>query len=90
MVFCILLGAWMYTSTKRINSGGGKAIPKNQKDQTDELKEISEKKEAAFEEIKLKKDVLTEDDINLLVEAVKAQEEYIAKKGALSGDSNRF
>ena len=90
MVFCILLGAWLYTSTTRINRGEGKATSKNQKDQTEELKEISEKKEAAFEEIKLKKDVLTEDDINLLVEAVKAQEEYIAKKGALSGDSNRF
>jgi NACalpha-BTF3-like transcription factor len=39
-----------------------------------------QKKEAAFEEIKLKKDTLGEEDIGLLAEAVKAQEDYVVKK----------
>ncbi len=90
MVFCILLGAWLYSSTSRIKRGDGKAISQKQKDKIEELKEISEKKEAAFEEIKLKKDILTEDDINLLAEAVKAQEEYVSKKGTLSADNSRL
>ncbi len=90
MVFCILLGAWLYTSTTRIKRGDDKAISKNQKDKIEELKEISEKKEAAFEEIKLKKDTLTEDDINLLVEAVKAQEDYVSQRGVLSADNTRL
>jgi len=90
MVFCILLGAWLYTSTNRANRGSGKAISKNQKDKAEELKEISEKKEAAFEEIKLKKDILTEDDLSLLEEAVKAQEDYVSQRGVLSSDNNRL
>jgi hypothetical protein len=90
MVFCILLGAWLYTSTSRTNRGAGKAISKTQKDKIEELKEVSEKKEAAFEEIKLKKDNLTEEDLNLLAEAVKAQEDYVAQRGVLSSDNNRL
>jgi len=90
MVFCILLGAWLYTSTNRIKRGDGKTVSKNEKDKIDELKEVSEKKEAAFEEIKLKKDTLTEDDINLLAEAVKAQEDYVSQRGSLSADNNRL
>jgi NACalpha-BTF3-like transcription factor len=90
MVFCILLGAWLYSSTNRIKRGDTKTVSKNEKDKTEELKEISEKKEAAFEEIKLKKDTLSEDDINLLAEAVKAQEEFVAKKGSLSADNSRL
>ena len=90
MVFCILIGAWLYTSSNRIKSVQGKSLTSKEKDKVEELKEISEKKEAAFEEIKLKKDILTEDDINLLAEAVKAQEDYIGKKGALSSDNNRL
>jgi len=90
MVFCILLGAWLYTSASRSNRGGGKVISKSQKDKIEELKEISEKKEAAFEEIKLKKDTLTEDDLSLLAEAVKAQEDFISQRGALSADNSRL
>jgi tetratricopeptide (TPR) repeat protein len=90
MVFCILLGAWLYTSTTRIKRGDGKSITKKEKDKIEELKEVSEKKESAFEEIKLKKDILTEDDINLLAEAVKAQEDYVSKRGTLSSDNSRL
>ncbi len=90
MVFCILLGAWLYTSTTRIKRGDSKAMSQNQKDKSEELKEISEKKEAAFEEIKLKKDTLAEDDLSLLAEAVKAQEDYVSQRGALSSDNNRL
>jgi hypothetical protein len=90
MVFCILLGAWLYTSTSRTNRGIGKEISQKQKDKTEELKEISEKKEAAFEEIKLKKDTLTQDDLSLLAEAVKAQEDYVSLRGAQSSDNNRL
>jgi len=90
MVFCILLGAWLYTSTNRIKRGDAKTVSKNEKDKIDELKEVSEKKEAAFEEIKLKKDILTEDDINLLAEAVKAQEDYVSQRGSLSADNSRL
>jgi hypothetical protein len=90
MVFCILLGAWLYTSASRSNRGSGKAVSKSQMDKIEELKEISEKKEAAFEEIKLKKDILTEDDLNLLAEAVKAQEDFVSERGALSADNNRL
>ena len=90
MVFLILLGAWIYTSTARTKSGDGTTLAKKQKDKMDELKEISEKKEAAFEEIKLKKDILTSDDINLLVEAVKAQEDFVTQKGVLSSDNSRL
>lgn len=89
-MFCILLGAWLYTSTTRIKRGDSKAMSQNQKDKSEELKEISEKKEAAFEEIKLKKDTLTEDDLSLLAEAVKAQEDYVSQRGALSSDNNRL
>jgi len=90
MVFCILLGAWLYTSTTRIKRGDGKAISQKQKDKNEELKELSQKKEAAFEEIKLKKDLLTEDDLSLLAEALKAQEDYVAQQGALSADNSRL
>lgn len=90
MVFCILLGAWLYTSASRSNRGGGKSVSKSQMDKAEELKEISEKKEAAFEEIKLKKDILTEDDLNLLAEAVKAQEDFVSERGALSADNSRL
>lgn len=90
MVFCILLGAWLYTSTTRIKRGDGKAISQTQKDKNEELKELSQKKEAAFEEIKLKKDLLTEDDLSLLAEALKAQEDYVAQQGALSADNSRL
>ena len=90
MVFCILLGAWLYSSTTRVKRGDEKSVSKKDKDQIDELKEISEKKEAAFEEIKLKKDILSSDDINLLAEAVKAQEDYVSKKGSLSSDNSRL
>jgi len=90
MVFCILLGAWLYTSTTRIKRGDGITITKKEKDKIEELKEVSEKKESAFEEIKLKKDILTEDDINLLAEAVKAQEDYVSKRGSLSSDNSRL
>ncbi len=89
-MFCILLGAWLYTSTTRIKRGDGKAISQNQKDKNEELKELSQKKEAAFEEIKLKKDSLTEDDLSLLAEALKAQEDYVAQQGALSADNSRL
>ncbi len=89
-MFCILLGAWLYTSTTRIKRGDGKAISQNQKDKNEELKELSQKKEAAFEEIKLKKDLLTEDDLSLLAEALKAQEDYVAQQGALSADNSRL
>ncbi len=44
MVFCILLGAWLYTSTTRIKRGDGKAISQKQKDKNEELKELSQKK----------------------------------------------
>jgi len=90
MVLCILLGAWLYTANVRVNRGEGKQLTQQTKDKLDELKELSEKKEAAFEEIKLKKDTLTEDEINLLAEAVKAQEEYITQKGVLSSDNSRL
>jgi hypothetical protein len=90
MVFCILLGAWLYSSTNRIKRGDAQTLSKKDKDKTEELKEISEKKEAAFEEIKLKKDTLSEDDINLLAEAVKAQEDYVSKTGSLSADNSRL
>jgi tetratricopeptide (TPR) repeat protein len=90
MVLCISLGAYIYTSTLQIKRGDGISISGKEKEKLDELKETSEKKEAAFEEIKLKKDILTADDINLLVEAVKAQEDYVTKKGTLSSDNSRL
>ena len=90
MILCILLGAWLYTANTRVNRGEGKQLSKQTQEKIDELKEISEKKEAAFEEIKLKKDILTEDEISLLADAVKAQEEYVVKRGVLSSDNNRL
>jgi len=90
MILCILIGAWLYSSPGRIKRSDGNSITKKEKDKIEELKEISEKKELAFEEIKLKKDILTEDDIKLLAEAVQAQEEYVAKRGALSSDNSRL
>ena len=90
MVGCILLAAWLYTSTSRTNRGIGKEISSKARAKLDELLEISEKKESAFEEIKIKKDVLTADDINLLAEAVKAQEDYVTQRGILSSDNSRL
>jgi len=90
IVGCVLLAVWLYTSPNRTNRGVGKEINKKSKDKLEELKEVSEKKEAAFEEIKLKKDVLSEDDINLLAEALKAQEDYVTKRGMLSSDNSRL
>ena len=90
MVSCILLAAWLYTSTNRTNRGVGKELTKKSIDKIEELRETSEKKEAAFEEIKLKKDTLSEDDINLLAEAVKAQEDYVTQRGVLSSDNSRL
>ena len=90
IVVCILLAAWLYTSNSRAKRGDGKVITKENKEKSEELKELSEKKEAAFEEIKLKKDILTEDDINLLAEALKAQEDYVVKRGILSSDNSRL
>lgn len=80
MILCILLAAWLYTSTTRIKRGDATTQNKQLKDQLEELRELSEKKEAAFEEIKLKKDNLSEEEIGLLAEAVKAQEDYVVKK----------
>lgn len=90
MIACILLAAWLYTSTNRVKRSDGKEMTQKNKEKLEELREVSEKKEAAFEEIKLKKDNLTEDDINLLAEAVKAQEDYVSQKGVLSTDNSRL
>ena len=90
MVGCILLAAWLYTSAGRSNRGIGREINSKTREKIEELKEISEKKEAAFEEIKIKKDTLSEDDISLLAEAVKAQEDYVSLKGVLSSDNSRL
>jgi tetratricopeptide (TPR) repeat protein len=90
MVGCILLAAWLYTSTRRSNRGSGKEMNAQTKEKVEKLKEISEKKEAAFEEIKIKKDTLSEDDISLLAEAVKAQEDYVSQRGVLSSDNSRL
>lgn len=89
MVGLILSGSYLYTSNNRVKTTRVETNQKK-KEELEELKKTSEKKEAAFEEIKFKKDTLTEDDINLLAEAVKAQEDYVSKTGGLSSDNGRY
>jgi hypothetical protein len=44
MILCILLAAWLYTSTTRIKRGDATTQNKQLKDQLEELRELSEKK----------------------------------------------
>ncbi len=73
--FLLLISALaaLYVRERQRTSQGGSRISSNE---VTALREISLKKEDAFEEIKLSKAELTETDIELLDEAVKSLERY--------------
>lgn len=83
----IIVGSWLYTEGQR-QSRSLLSLAESQ--ESEALRNLSLQKEAAFEEIRLNKAVLTAEDLTLLEEAVKAQEEYIGRQGGVVSENSRL
>ncbi|NBX01848.1 hypothetical protein EBR11_04880 [bacterium] len=83
----IIIGSWLYTEGQRQS----RSLTNLSASRDDEaLRDLSLQKEAAFEEIRLSKAVLTAEDLTLLEEAVKAQEEYVGRQGGFASENTRL
>jgi hypothetical protein len=87
IVIFIIVGSWLYTEGQR-QSRSLTDLSASRDDEN--LRDLSLQKEAAFEEIRLSKAVLTAEDLTLLEEAVKAQEEYLGRQGGFASENTRL
>jgi hypothetical protein len=88
----VLLGAgglYLVTQPQRL-TGGGASRANLTPEEMEQLRLLSVRQEAAFEEIRLARPQLTEADIQLLASALQAQEDYITARGALGKDNGRL
>lgn len=87
VVGLILLAGWLITETQRSSSSQLAALSP---EQAESLRQRSLQNEATFENRRLNKPILDEADIALLGEAVQAQEDYLAARGALASENARL
>ena len=83
----VLAAGWLVTEGQR---NAGSSLAALSATQAEELRQRSLKLEAAFEEQRLNKPLITDADIALLGEAVQAQEDYLASRGALASENARL
>jgi tetratricopeptide (TPR) repeat protein len=86
-VVFVLVAAWLVTEGQR-NTGSSLAALSFT--QAEELRLLSLKKEAEFETQRLNKAVIDDGDLALLGEAVQAQQDYLASRGALASENVRL
>lgn len=87
IVVFIIIGSWLYSEGQR-QTRNLADLSASQDEEA--LRNLSLQKEAAFEEIRLRKAVLNEEDLTLLEEAVKAQEEYVGRQGGFASENSRL
>lgn len=83
----VLAAGWLITEGQR---NAGSRLSALSPEQAEELRQLSLQKEAAFERQRLNKAVIDDADIALLGEAVQAQEDYLASRGALASENARL
>lgn len=83
----LLVAAWLVTEGQR---NAGSSLAALSLTQAEELRLLSLKKEAVFEAQRLNKPMIDDADIALLGEAVQAQEDYLASRGALASENLRL
>jgi hypothetical protein len=83
----VLAAGWLVTEGQR---NAGSSLAALSATQAEELRQRSLKLEAAFEEQRLNKPLITDADIALLGESVQAQEDYLASRGALASENARL
>lgn len=86
-VLLLLVAAWLITESQR---AAGSSLAALSPAQAEQLRQLSLSKEAAFERQRLNKPLLEDADIALLGEAVQAQEDYLASRGALASENVRL
>jgi tetratricopeptide (TPR) repeat protein len=84
------VGGLLLVSESRRLTGGGVAVVALSPEELEKLRQRSLDKEAAFEQARLSRPQLTEAEIQLLAEALQAQEDYITARGALGKDNGRL
>ncbi len=82
-------GLYIVTQANRL-TGGGASRANLTPAEMEQLRLLSVQKEAAFEAIRLSRPQLAEADIQLLADALQAQEDYITARGALGKDNGRL
>ena len=86
----LTVGGLLLVSESRRITGGGAAAVALSPEQLERLRLLSLDKEAAFEQARLNRPQLTEPEIQLLAQALQAQEDYISARGALGKDNGRL
>ena len=86
MVF-VIAAAYLVTEVQR---NAGSSLAALSLAQAEELRLLSLKKEAEFETQRLNKAVIDDGDLALLGEAVQAQQDYLASRGALASENVRL
>jgi hypothetical protein len=85
----LVAGGLLLVSESRRLTGGG-AVVALSPEELEKLRLRSLDKEAAFEQARLNRPQLTDLEIQLLAEALQAQEDYISGRGALGKDNGRL
>ncbi len=86
-VVFVLAAAYLVTEGQR---SAGSSLAALSLAQAEELRLLSLKKEAEFETQRLNKAVIDDGDLALLGEAVQAQQDYLASRGALASENVRL
>ena len=86
-VVLVLAAAYLVTEGQR---SAGSSLAALSLAQAEELRLLSLKKEAEFETQRLNKAVIDDGDLALLGEAVQAQQDYLASRGALASENVRL
>lgn len=86
----LAVGGLLLVSESRRLTGGGAAAVVLSPEELEKLRQRSLDKEAAFEQARLNRPQLTEPEIQLLADALQAQEDYISARGALGKDNGRL
>jgi len=86
-VVLVVAAGWLVTEGQR---NAGSSLAALSPVQAEELRQLSLKKEAAFEAQRINKAVIDDGDLALLGEAVQAQEDYLASRGALASENARL
>ena len=86
-VVLVIAAAWLVTEGQR---NEGSSLAALSLAQAEELRLLSLKKETDFEAQRLNKAVIDEGDLALLGEAVQAQQDFLASRGALASENVRL
>ena len=86
-VVFVIAAAYLVTEVQR---NAGSSLAALSLAQAEELRLLSLKKEAEFETQRLNKAVIDDGDLALLGEAVQAQQDYLASRGALASENVRL